>query len=539
LGALDDVAEGVRFLSRVPAFLHHAITPEQARGILQARLARRDDDFLDIARRMIYPNERSPYAQLLAHAGCEYGDLERLVHQDGLEGALGTLYRSGVYLTIDEFRARRPVERGSLRLDVSPRQLRNPSARPTVGFESGGSRGTGTPMPLDLAHKWDRSVNACLLLDVRGGNRGLHAIWKVPGSSGLNDLLENGVIRAHTVRWFSQVDPRASGLHPRYRWSARALRWGSILAGVPLPAPEYVPIEDPTPIVDWLTSTLRSGGTPHLRTYVSQAVRICEAAQASGVSLEGVEFTVSGEPITAARLAAIRRPGAEAAASYGASEAGNIGKGCLAPATADDLHFYRDLHAVVQPGSDSSSTSASVLPPHALLLTSLRASSRFILLNVSMGDQARVSERACGCPLEQLGWTTHLCDIRSFEKLTAGGMTFLDTDVARVLEETLPNRFGGGPTDFQLVDDEAPDGRPCLRLLAHPRLGPLDDEALREAFLDGIAPGAETERVMGQVWRDGDFVRVERAAPMASSAGKILHVRSAAAARAGAADAED
>ena len=48
------------------------------------------------------------------------------------------------------------------------------------------------------------------------------------------------------------------------------------------------------------------------------------------------------------------------------------------------------------------------LPPDALLISSIRPSTAFILLNVAMGDQAVVSERACGCPYEQLGWTTHL-----------------------------------------------------------------------------------------------------------------------------------
>jgi hypothetical protein len=57
-----------------------------------------------------------------------------------------------------------------------------------------------------------------------------------------------------------------------------------------------------------------------------------------------------------------------------------------------------------------------------------------------------------------LGWTTHLRDIRSQEKLTAGGMTFLDTDLIRVLEEVLPARFGGAPTDYQLVEEEAEEG---------------------------------------------------------------------------------
>jgi hypothetical protein len=75
-----------------------------------------------------------------------------------------------------------------------------------------------------------------------------------------------------------------------------------------------------------------------------------------------------------------------------------------------------------------------------------------VLLNLSLGDHARLERRACGCPLERLGWDTHLETIRSFEKLTAAGMNFLDVDVIRVLEEILPARFGGGPTDYQLQE---------------------------------------------------------------------------------------
>ena len=37
-------------------------------------------------------------------------------------------------------------------------------------------------------------------------------------------------------------------------------------------------------------------------------------------------------------------------------------------------------------------------------------------------------------------------------------MTMLDADAARVLEETLPGRFGGGAGDYQLVEDETPLG---------------------------------------------------------------------------------
>ncbi|HWL89250.1 MAG TPA: hypothetical protein VNO21_25780 [Polyangiaceae bacterium] len=113
---------------------------------------------------------------------------------------------------------------------------------------------------------------------------------------------------------------------------------------------------------------------------------------------------------------------------------------------------------------------------NALLISSLSQKARFTLLNVALGDQATLGQRACGCPLESLGWTTHLHTIRGYEKLIGGGMTFLGADVIAVLDEVLPSRFGSGPTDYQLVEKEAEDGKPRIRLLVHPRLG-ISDEA--------------------------------------------------------------
>ena len=141
-----------------------------------------------------------------------------------------------------------------------------------------------------------------------------------------------------------------------------------------------------------------------------------------------------------------------------------------------------------------------------------------------MGDQAVVLRRQCGCPLERLGWTTHLHTVRSYEKLTSGGMAFLDTDVIRVLEEVLPARFGGASTDYQLLEDEADDGQPRLRLLVHPAVGPLDTHAVAEVFLAAIGSGSGVERLTELLWRDGGFLRVERLSPRTTASGKILHM---------------
>jgi hypothetical protein len=108
-------------------------------------------------------------------------------------------------------------------------------------------------------------------------------------------------------------------------------------------------------------------------------------------------------------------------------------------------------------------------------------------------------------------------------------MIFLDTDVIPVLEENLPARFGGGPTDYQLVEDEdeAEGGEPRLRLLVHPRLGPLSEAALMEAFLAAIGAGSGAERVMALQWRQGGVLQVERRLPLATASGKILHLHQA------------
>ena len=193
----------------------------------------------------------------------------------------------------------------------------------------------------------------------------------------------------------------------------------------------------------------------------------------------------------------------------------------MLPQAPDDLHLLHDRLAVIQPLDFP----APDLPSQALLITSIFSPmSKLILLNVSLGDQAEITHRSCGCPLEKLGWTTHIHTIRSFEKFTAGGMTFSDADLLRVLEEVLPAKFGGGPTDYQLVDEESPDGKPSVSLLVHPRLGPLDAGEVRQTFLDAIGAGAGVERVMMLVWRDAGLPIIERKAPRVTSGGKILHV---------------
>jgi hypothetical protein len=516
----QDITEQARLLWHLPSFLRSTFTLDEARAILRDRLERRELAFLDLARRAIFQHGRGPYHQLLRLVGCEYGDLERLASQDGLEGTLRGLARQGVYLTVDEFKGRRPVVRGSATLTVDPRHLRNPLPATHLEVETGGSRGVTTSFPIGLAFIRDHAINTFLTLDAHGGVGWQHANWGVPGGAGLTNVLEFSSGGAPAVRWFSQVDPAALGVSPRYRWSARALGWASVVAGAPLPRPEYVSLNDPLPIARWMVEVLQNGATPHLWTYASSAVRVCQAALEAGLELRGARFTAGGEPSTAARLAAIRRTGADAAPRYGTTETDIIAYACRTPEAPDDMHLLDDRHALIQPDGGGYAD----LPPKTLLFSSLLPSSPVILMNVSLGDHAVIAQRSCGCPLEELGWRTHLHTVRSFEKLTAGGMNFLDTDVIRVLEEVLPARFGGGLNDYQLVEEETDHGDPRLRLLVHPGVGVVDPEAVVDALLSAIEGESSVKRVMSLQWRESGLLRVEREAPRATSSGKIQHL---------------
>lgn len=495
------------------AFLRRPIGLPEARAELARRLPLRERDFLALVRDAVYANPESISCRLLRHAGCEYGDLERLVLQDGLDAALRRLLRAGVYLTVDEAKGRRPVVRGSLTVQVAPRALANPLAARHVPVASSGSRGARTMILMDLAFIRDHGVNTCLAVDAAGGAAWVKAAWEVAGGAALYRMLKLSSFGSRVARWFTQVDPADPGLHPRYRWTHRLVRAASIVAGAPLPGPVPAPLDDPLPVARWMADVVRRGGTPWIRTLPSSAVRACQAAVAGGIDLAGARFTISGEPVTNAKLEAIRRSGAEATPRYGSMETGPLAWGCLRPERSDDMHLFHDLHAVVQPEDDAS-----------LFVTSLRRATPLIMLNLSMGDQATLRARSCGCPLEQLGWTTHLQGVVSREKLTAAGMTFYDVDVVRVLERVLPDRFGGGPADYQLVEGETDGGEPVVRLLVHPAVGPLDPDRVAAALLAAIGEGSGAERVMGTVWRDARVIRVERRAPFTAASGKILHL---------------
>jgi len=119
----------------------------------------------------------------------------------------------------------------------------------------------------------------------------------------------------------------------------------------------------------------------------SSVVWLCRAAEEAGADLAGARFTITGEPITEARFAAIRRVGGDAVPDYGSADSGgSVSYGCLSPEASDDVHVFQRPQC-------GHPADGPLFPKDALLVSSLRPTTPFVFLNVSMGDRATMTER--------------------------------------------------------------------------------------------------------------------------------------------------
>jgi hypothetical protein len=159
---------------------------------------------------------------------------------------------------------------------------------------------------------------------------------------------------------------------------------------------------------------------------------------------------------------------------------------------------------------------------HPLLLTTTDSRAPRFLLNVANGDHAELMTRDCGCALEKVGFAQHIHTIRSYEKMTGEGMNYAASDLFDLLENTIPSEFGGGPGDYQLVEEEDERGQTRLTLLVRPEVGEIDHKKLLCRFQAGLAQGSRNHRFITRVWQDAGAFRIERGLPHTSSGGKTL-----------------
>jgi hypothetical protein len=519
-----------RFLDGLWKFAHARMEPEEAIAlaqlVLRKRMARREENFLDLVERGVFGYARSPYLPLLTAKKIKLDDLRSWVRRDGLEASLRVLEQEGVYFTVDEFKGKTPVRRGSVTLLCDERMFDNPYLSDAYEVRSGATRSVGTRIRIDFNYLHQRCLYDAFLLNLHGCLAAPLANWfpVFPGAPGINSSLRFAHIGNPVQKWFSQV----TGDQVQVNWEKK-LGTATIftvheLAGNPLARPEYASLRDAAKVARWASEALAESGKCVVYTFAASAVRVGAAAAEANLSLKGARFLVTGEPLTPQKKREIESAGACAIPVYGISEAGVIAAGCdRLHVQSDACHCYGDTTAII-PHRQTVPNFGLTL--NAYLFTTLLYESPKLLLNVGMGDYGELAWAKCPCGFGELGFHTILGNIRSYEKLTGEGVTFVDTDFVRILEEDLPRRFGGRSTDYQLVEEEGGDGLTRLQLLVSPRVGELDERELVETLLTLLrtseaSPESWTQSGV-EMWRQSDAVQVVRKNPMSTPGGKLL-----------------
>jgi hypothetical protein len=506
------------YLRSLRTYLKRPPDADDGRGRLERQLEARDRTFVNVLRRGVFDNPGSPYHRLFEWAGISFEDVAESVSEDGLEGALGRLHEAGVFVAWDEFKGKRPLIRPGLELQTRPEDFDNPLRARHYEAQTGGSTGAARRILVDLDLLEHESAYHALFLAAAGARDRPVAIWAPlpPGAVAMKTILIQSRLGQPVAKWFSQSDLRDADLrHGLFtKGTIRAMRrWGGRI-----PWPEHTPVGEAARIAEWLARRRAEGSAAVLVTTASGGVRACLAAVDRGMDIEGTLFVLGGEPYTPAKAAAIEATGSRALCHYAMAEAGAIGIACASADATDDVHLLRDKIATIQRPRSVGGNGASV---GSLVHTTLLPASPKLMLNTESGDYAVPEQRSCGCGVLPETFATHLHTIRSFEKLNSEGMSFLGTDLITLLEEVLPARFGGNPTDYQLLEREA-DGVAKVQLVVGTTVGELDHDEVSRSALAFLRSRGEPERLMSDIWDQGRTLQVVRGEPRVTPGSKIL-----------------
>jgi hypothetical protein len=517
----DDIRMYGRYSRDLRGFLRHPLNEEACVRLLERQRASRDDNFLRVLEHGVFRHPTSPYLKLFRHAGIELGDVEAMIREDGIEQALERLYDAGVHVTLDEVKLHQPVRRGSLEFETTERAWDNPLPMQHFEGRSGGSRSPGRRTVFDLAHITTWLPEWALILRGFGLTGRPGSVWypAPPGVGGLAVALSLAKMDGYRAeRWFSQtkLDLRPWRARGGLLLTATTFTAGKLWGGGRVPWPRHASLDDPAPVARWLADQVRGGKPAVMNTYPSAAVRASRVALEEGLDISGSAFLLGGEAYTAEKAQVLGAADARGIAGYGMSEVGAVGAACAAAEHPDDLHLLTQKVGVIQRPVRIGDSEVG-----ALILTTLLPSSPKLMINVDSGDYGSLDERPCGCAFAEAGLDRHLHGIRSHEKLTSQGMTFLGEELLELVDKVLPGRFGGAPQDFQIVEEER-SGLPRVSIVANPTLGELDEAEVRATALHHLARAGVAQRMMAEVWATGDSLRVERRPPYVTSGGKVL-----------------
>lgn len=509
-----------RFAWGLRGFLKRTLTVEEAKTVIQKRMAEREANFLRLVQKGIFGYPKSPYLPLLRLAQCEMGDIENMVRAKGLEGTLRALREAGVYITFEEFKGREPIVRDGRVFHIKPHDFDNPYLSAYYVAKTGGTTGAGTRVVIDLDHIADNAPYLMIAYDSYGVLDAPIGLWRgiLPDTSGVWHILLGCRLGRIPQKWFTPITKQDLPIPIKNQLATRYIILLGRLLDRPIPSPEPVRLDQAVLIAQWAADMSTVHGACLIRAGVSTALRIGIAAEERGLDLSRVTLVGGGEPPTPAKLKPIHRTGARWFPHYTLSEAGMIGLGCGNPMDGNDLHFLRDSLALIQsprvvPGTD--------IRVNAFCLTSLLPSSPKLFLNAESDDYGFVEKRPCGCPLEQYGFTEHLRHIRSFRKLTGEGVTLIGSEMIHILEEILPSRFGGSPLDYQFLEEEDEQGVTKLSLIISPKIDLTDETDVINTILNALGKSSISADLARSLWKQAGTLRVKRMEPIWTARGKL------------------
>ena len=479
---------------------------------IQKNLQRRESNFLQVLQTSILGNPKHPIKKLLDWAGIGYEDIEARVRRTGLEETLTDLYREGIYLTHDEFKGKQEVRRGALVFQVASSDLANPLYRAIMEASSSGSRGNPTITRRSLEYQAYRELQETVFLnelELREREQ-LATTSALPATGGFRRLITHARYGSPVITWM----PLRPVFHYRVLTGMYLLQLRAM--GIRAPFPRYLPEDDFTPIAKWIAGRKLQGKQVLVTGNVSPAVRVVAAAQDLGLDIAGTRFVVGGEAITAAKVDIVQQAGALINARYTISELGPVGFGCKRM-HGNCVHLSMDALAVIARERVAPLTDTKV---QSLLFTTLLPFAPTVAINLEMDDAGELSNSTCECDLMRAGYTQQINHIFSYGKLTGYGTSLMAGDVLSILEVLLPKRFGGVPSDYQLIEQEA-GKHTSIELRVHPRLGENSEEEVRDFFLrelQRIWSGSST----GRTWSQSGSLQVRFAAPIQTN-GKKIH----------------
>lgn len=511
------VGPGLRFVSAFRDFSRHPTTLAEARRVVTAAHQNRDRAFLDRLDELVWPFPASPTARLMACAGIERGDVLEMVEGRGLDGALERLRDAGVYVSYAESLGQMPVRRGSARFELHPKDFRNPRSEADYMVVTGGSRSGGTEAQSNFHYIRRQSITRVLQTAMWAVNRVPTAAWApVFPSAGIGTILKLTGAGNQPERWFSQIKPNLKGVTYHKQLANRMLQVIGPLRAVGLPPPEFVPASAPEPVVAWVQEALGRASRVCLVTSSSCGAALGVYATEKGLSLAGLVIFMGGEPVTRAKLEAVRSTGAVAVDSYAFVPEGTMAVSCPS-CGPEEMHFWDHDNAVVGRRRDR----ADGVEVTSFCWTSLAPDAPRVLVNVENDDYGTLSVDAepCACLIGELGMRTRLARIRGLTKVVTGGTTIPCELLERLVEEALPTHLGGGPGDYQFAEAEENGGITGLILRVDPRLGAIDEAAAVGVVREALGSSDNGLLARG-VW--GDRVRVQRTAPVRTPTAKLL-----------------